>query len=85
VDFKVFPNPNTGNFRFRIGNLNEYENYNWELRNTLGQIIDSGRFVSSGSDHTEALSVSNQAQGIYLLTISDGLNILKVSRVSIQN
>jgi len=83
--FAVFPNPNTGNFNFKIDDLIENRNYNWELRNSLGQIIDSGDFVPSGSDHSESLSIQNQAQGIYLLTISDGINILKVSRVSIQN
>jgi hypothetical protein len=85
VSFEVFPNPNTGNFNFRMGALIADRTYNWELRNTIGQIIDSGVFVPSGSDHTESLSVHNQSQGIYLLTISDGVNVLKVSRVSIQN
>lgn len=85
VDFKVFPNPNTGNFNFKMGDLIADRTYKWELRNTIGQIIDSGGFVPSGGDHTESLSIRNRAQGIYLLTISDGVNILKVSRVSIQN
>ncbi|HKK38961.1 MAG TPA: T9SS type A sorting domain-containing protein, partial [Cryomorphaceae bacterium] len=85
VSFEVFPNPNTGNFNFRMGDLIADRTYNWELRNTIGQIIDSGDFVPSGSDHTESLSVRSRAQGIYLLSISDGVTVLKVSRVSIQN
>jgi hypothetical protein len=85
VVFSVFPNPNTGDFSFSIGDLLLNKEYSWQLRNTLGQIIDTGIFVPSDREHTESISIRNTARGIYLLSVFNESELLNVSRVSIQN
>lgn len=85
LEFKVFPNPNNGSFNFQFGNLTPEQNYSWELRNVLGQVIQEGNFTPQNENFSGSIQAKNQSGGIYLLTVFDHGEIKNVARIVIRD
>ncbi len=74
-DLEIVPNPNSGIFRIEvIGNVNS--NYNLEIVNILGTIIDRIDFNSDSELFTVPFDYTNQPAGIYFLRINDGKDLV---------
>jgi hypothetical protein len=67
--YSIIPNPNTGQFTFRIDSNPEKE-VTLKLVNTLGQVIEIRDVKSAGVNHKEQFDVSYLSKGMYFLIIS---------------
>jgi hypothetical protein len=67
--YSIIPNPNRGQFIFRIdsGSGNEITLH---LFNPLGQTIETRRMKQAGCNHSEQFDVSYLSKGMYYLVIS---------------
>jgi hypothetical protein len=70
-DFKysIIPNPNKGQFVFRIDSGTK-KDLTLKLLNALGQVIEIRPVKSAGINHSEEFNVSYLSKGIYYLVIS---------------
>ena len=67
----AFPNPSNGLVNVAIS-LQKKENLSISVSNTLGQVIISNNYSSIANENI-AIDLSNQNNGIYFVTVSNGL------------
>jgi hypothetical protein len=65
LEFVVYPNPNSGSFRVRVGNEAFIAPLSWQLFDAMGRMIKSGML----QDFESTVSVESISAGIYFLTI----------------
>lgn len=71
----VFPNPTNGIFTLAI-NASETENYNMEVRNSLGQTVLTDKFTTKGIKTKKEISLMNLGSGVYTLILQSDQNKL---------
>lgn len=71
LEFLVYPNPNSGNFRVRVSNEAFTAPLAWQLFDAMGRMIKSGML----QDYESSLSVEGIASGIYFLSIQSELQV----------
>jgi hypothetical protein len=67
--YSIIPNPNPGQFTFRIDS-NPGKEFTLKLVNTFGQVIEMRAVKSVGINHTEQFDMSCLSKGMYYLNIS---------------
>lgn len=70
-DITIYPNPSNGVYSILFSNKTN-EKPSLEVINVLGQIVYTKILSGAGSNLTETLDLSNQANGIYLVRINNG-------------
>ncbi|MBI2966964.1 MAG: T9SS type A sorting domain-containing protein [Bacteroidetes bacterium] len=68
--FDIIPNPNNGIFFLTMKNVKK-DNYSFEIRNILGQVVMSETTPVSGS-YSKVYDLTNYNKGVYFLKISNG-------------
>ncbi len=81
--FKVFPNPNTGDFIVTFNNL-EKDNYTLEVTNLLGQNVYKENLNNFSGSINKQLSLSNNKKGVYIITLTKN-NGSKISKKLVVN
>ncbi len=76
--YKVYPNPNAGQFMIDIAK--EIENGEIELRNVLGQIVHK-QIVKQGSN---SIKTESLAKGIYNYSILNNKEVVSVGKIVIE-
>ncbi len=81
ADFKVFPNPNNGNFTLQFSNAasSEIEVSVFDMR---GRKIFENTYNNEGA-FNENIQLSNAQTGIYLVSVTDGVNKI-VKRIAVE-
>ena len=70
ADFKVFPNPNKGEFTIKLHSNSSKINIDvYDLR---GRVIYKNNYANSG-DFNEKINLNHIQSGVYILKVSDGL------------
>jgi Secretion system C-terminal sorting domain len=80
--YSIIPNPNIGQFTFRIDS-DPGKGLILKLLNPLGQVIEIRPVKSVGINHMEQFNVSYLSKGIYFLNISSEQN-LKTEKIIVQ-
>jgi subtilisin-like proprotein convertase family protein len=80
-DFKVFPNPNNGNFTIQFSNAttSDIEVSVFDMR---GRKIFENTYSNEGA-FNENIQLSNAQTGIYLVSVTDGVNKI-VKRIAVE-
>jgi hypothetical protein len=65
LEFVVYPNPNSGSFRVRVGNEAFTAPLSWQLFDAMGRMVSTGML----QDYESTVSVESISAGIYFLTI----------------
>ncbi len=71
-DFKVYPNPNSGNFTVQSDRVIS-EKVNIAVYDMQGRIIFENNFTSNGNLN-QNIQLNNAQAGVYLMNVSDGEN-----------
>lgn len=71
-NFSVYPNPNTGNFNIQSSKLTS-DKIQIQVYDMRGRIIYNKECIGSSS-FNENIQLKNAEAGVYLLSVSDGLN-----------
>ncbi len=73
ADIMLVPNPNNGSFSLK-GTLgtSSNEEVNVEITNMLGQVIYTGKILPSNGSIDQKITLSNIANGMYLLNLGTG-------------
>ena len=71
LTYSIIPNPNSGSFTFRIGNVSTND-LKLKLLNLAGQTIEEREVRLTGSSHAEYFNIPHVGKGIYLLKIFSG-------------
>jgi hypothetical protein len=81
TDFSIFPNPNNGNFtlQFSKAATSDIEVTVFDMR---GRKIFENSYNSEGA-FNENIQLSNTQTGIYLVSVSDGVNKI-VKRIAVE-
>lgn len=66
----IFPNPSQGKFQIKINEQLISSNLNVVVSNLLGEVI----FQATSKNATFQIDLSNHEKGVYILTLSNGLN-----------
>ncbi|NLF43536.1 MAG: T9SS type A sorting domain-containing protein, partial [Bacteroidales bacterium] len=69
-DLSIWPNPVSNNLVVRSSNLSK-SNYNIELMNLSGQVLDKIQVGDASAANEVSFDVSTLPQGIYLIRVSD--------------
>lgn len=77
----IVPNPSNGLFNI-VATFNEKQNLQFEVLNTLGQVLNKGEFQNVMSNYL-TINLSNYENGVYFLRITNGSEKL-VKRIVIQ-
>jgi hypothetical protein len=81
---EVSPNPNDGNFRLRINNIDIHETYNIVITDQLGNLIHKELVKSNFNQFDKFIQLSEKIRpGIYWIRIT-GSKINKAMRIVIQ-
>ena len=80
----VFPNPATNNLNIEI-NLKTSQILSLNISNLLGQIIYSENCNLSQGNHIIKIPVRSLQKGIYLLSISNSVNLISVTKKIVKN
>jgi hypothetical protein len=71
----IYPNPNNGVFNIMIGTISE--NMSVEVYNIIGELVSTQ--VITGN--VTPVNMSQMTNGIYLVKIKEGAEVLEVTRV----
>lgn len=71
-NFSIYPNPNDGRFEIRFNNSGN-EDVLIEVYDTLGRLIQSNKYVSSGN-FVQSINLGNVQSGVYLVNVSNGIS-----------
>jgi hypothetical protein len=74
-DIIIYPNPSSGVYSILYSNKTN-EKPTLEVINVLGQIVYSSKLSGKGSNLTETLDLSNQSNGMYLIRINNGKEVI---------
>ena len=69
-EVKLYPNPTRGNLKVSVNGGEKDVNYQYDLYNTGGRLIKSGRIRQKGETR---LPMHNLPSGIYFLVLNDGV------------
>jgi hypothetical protein len=76
-DFKVYPNPNDGQFNLKF-RLDEMSNVRIQVINVLGQVVYTEDVKNFQGEYMETINLSNFANGQYIVNVfTDNLNMQK--------
>lgn len=76
-DFKVYPNPNDGQFNLKF-RLDEMSNVRIQVINVLGQVVYTEDVKNFQGEYMETINLSNFANGQYIVNVfTDKLNMQK--------
>ncbi len=76
IDFSVYPNPNSGYFNLRFGNIS-HDTYSIKILSLLGQEVYKTQ-VEASANQVETFNFNNLDKGVYLLSISgNGMNTVQ--------
>lgn len=79
IDFKVYPNPNTGSFTINVTSLSE--NYRFSLVDAQGRLVYEG---SADASFPKQVALENALQtGVYSLRLETESGFVGVSRIII--
>jgi subtilisin family serine protease len=82
--YHLYPNPNNGQFTLTM-TLFEKGDYTLNLRNTLGQLVDSRNLIVSQTEHTVQYNVDQLVEkGIYFLQITNNVDQSKLVKLVVQ-
>lgn len=70
-DISLFPNPNHGNFTFRVPKGSEG---NWMILNQLGQIVTEQAFITQAE--SVPINIFGLTQGVYYLSVEINQQII---------
>jgi zinc-dependent metalloproteinase lipoprotein len=82
ASISIFPNPNEGNFTVK-GTVDSKSEYTLELRNTLGQLIQS-ETIKNTSSINRAFALKANDAGVYFIIIRNNEGASSVHRVIVQ-
>jgi hypothetical protein len=72
----VYPNPTTGEFQIDFNTINDV-NIAVQVTNVLGQSVYAKNIGSINGTHKDAIDITNQAPGVYYVTIvSDNKTVM---------
>jgi len=71
----VFPNPNNGSFIFDLTTNQNTDKIDLQILNSYGILIYSKEYYANGSHFSENIDLHALPCGIYLIRISDGINV----------
>jgi type IX secretion system substrate protein len=71
----IYPNPSNGIYSIIYSNKTNQKS-TLEVINVLGQIVYSKMLAGNGSNISETINLSDQANGIYLITINNGTEVI---------
>lgn len=71
----VFPNPNNGSFIFDLTTNQNTDKIDLQILNSYGVLIYSKEYYANGSHFSENIDLHALPCGIYLIRISDGINV----------
>ncbi len=82
LKYAVIPNPNKGNFIFRVesGRINDLT---LKLMSATGQVIEERTVRYAPANHSEEFAVSHVSKGIYFLVVASD-NLRKTEKIIIQ-
>jgi hypothetical protein len=72
--FKIYPNPNNGEFFIEIHNINSL-NIDVKIHNVLGEIVYSEQISSHTNNYKNSINLSNNPKGVYFVTIKTDDNV----------
>ena len=73
-DLIVFPNPIKNNqFQIQLNSVKQ-QKVNWQMWNSLGQLVDGGNLQILQGNQTQSVQLKNNVNGLYMLKvlINDG-------------
>ncbi|MBL4657754.1 MAG: T9SS type A sorting domain-containing protein, partial [Flavobacteriales bacterium] len=70
VVFKIYPNPNTGQFIVELNNLNN-EVYQLEIRNILGQVTFSENVNEKNGNFYQQVDLTSSETGVYFISLTN--------------
>lgn len=80
MDISVYPNPAGEEINIRIESANR-ENRNWQIYNTLGEVVKSGIIMDSNSSNNQfKINVSGLKTGLYYLKVSKFTTKIVISK-----
>jgi len=71
----VFPNPNNGSFIFDLTTNQNTDKIDLQILNSYGVLVYSKEYYANGSHFSENIDLHALPCGIYLIRISDGINV----------
>lgn len=71
----VFPNPNNGSFIFDLTTNQNTDKIDLQILSSYGVLIYSKEYYINGSHFSENIDLHALPCGIYLIRISDGINV----------
>ena len=66
-NFKVYPNPNPGNFTIQVGNVDQNEQLKYKIVDITGKIQQSGKIEPF--EKSKNIQLVNPSEGIYFIQI----------------
>jgi len=75
-DIKIYPNPNNGNFILKYNAIKPFDNITIKIYTPLGKLIQKKAIEISTNNITTDLYLKNCSNGIYLIKIFKGSNLI---------
>jgi hypothetical protein len=70
VVFRVYPNPNTGQFIVELNNL-ENDDYQIEIRNIIGQLVLTENVTELSGNFYKQIDLTSKETGVYFISLSN--------------